>query len=131
MRYGNTSDAQYKSFHERFKQYKNLVFKTKRKYTMQTKISNLKKMYLRGFRNIFNSATKYKYTEIDCATFSDLIEHFRELNSDLMLSGIFHPICDTAFTIDEIKSLFKKLENNKTSGVYNVVIYMLIQTVSN
>ena len=78
------------------------------------------------------SETKYKSTEIDCATFTELIEHFRELISDFMFSGIVHTICDTVtstindainqpFTIDEIKSLINKLKNNKTGGVYNVV----------
>ena len=78
------------------------------------------------------SETNYKSTEIDCATFTECIEHFRELNSDLMFSGIVQTICDTStstinnainqsFTIDEIKSSIKKLKNNKTSGVDNVV----------
>ena len=49
-----------------------------------------------------------------------------------MFSGIVNTICDTStstineainqpFTIDEIKSSIKKLKNNKTSGVDNVV----------
>ena len=35
LRYDNTSDAQYQSFHEHVQQYKKLVSKTKRTHTMQ------------------------------------------------------------------------------------------------
>ena len=98
----------------------------------QTKIRNLKTQYPREFWNILKSETNYKSTEIDCATFTEFIEHFCELNGDLMFSGIVRTICDTStstinnainqpFTIDEIKSSIKKLKNNKTSGVDNVV----------
>ena len=70
LRYDNTSDAQYQSFHEHVKQYKKLVSKTKPKHTMQfqTKIINLKTQNPREFWTILKSETKYKYTEIDCAT---------------------------------------------------------------
>ena len=96
------------------------------------KIRNLKTQNPREFWNILKSEANYKSTEIDCATFTEFIEHFRELNSDLMFSGNVHSICDTStstindainqpFTIYEIKSSIKKLKNNKTSGVDNVV----------
>ena len=50
LRYDNTSDAQYQSFHEHVKQYKKLVSKTKRKHTMQflSKIINLKHFEIRN-----------------------------------------------------------------------------------
>ena len=134
LRYVNTSDALYQSFYEHVKQYKKLVSKTKRTHTMQfqRKIRNLKTQNPREFWNILKSETNYKSTEIDCATFTEFIEHFRELNNDLIFTGIVHTSGDTStstindainqpFTIDEIKSSIKKLKNNKTSGVDNVV----------
>ena len=92
----------------------------------QTKIRNLKT------QNILKSEINYKSTEIECATFTEFIEQFRELNNDLIFTGIVHTIGDTStstindainqsFTINEIKSSIKKLKNNKTSGVDNVV----------
>ena len=104
--YDNTSDAQYQSFQEHVQQYKKLVSKTKRTHTLQfpTKIRNLKTHNQREFWNILKSETNYKSTEIDCVTFTEFIEHFRELNSDLMFSGIVHTICDTSTsTINDAK----------------------------
>ena len=94
LRYDNTPDAQYQSFHEHVQQYKKLVSKTKRTHTMQfqTKIKNFKTQNPREFWNILKSETNYKSTEIDCATFTEFIEHFSELNSDIMFSCIVHTI---------------------------------------
>ena len=62
----------------------------------------------------------------------NLLNIFCEKNSVPMFSGIIHAICDKStstindtinqpFTIEELKSSYKRLKNNKTNGVDNVV----------
>ena len=121
-------------FHEKVQSYKKLVIKTKQIYAKQfyREIRSLKSRNPKEFWKIIKTECKQNSNNISSFIFTGLIDHFRELNSDLRFSG-YKPQSNTSlvaenavinhpFTLIEIKAAIKLLKSNKAcGGVDNVI----------
>ena len=70
----NASDQQYQIFH-----------KTKKKYTIkfQSEIRNLKTTNPKEFWKIIKTEYNYKLRESSLIIFTEFVDHFREINTDI------------------------------------------------
>ena len=91
-------NPQYQLFHEHVKQYKNIVSKTKKIYTRKfhSDIRKLKTKNPREFWNVIKTETNTKQSQFNDTLFVEIVDHFRELNSDPLFSGTVPLLYDPA-----------------------------------
>ena len=113
---------QYQLFHEHVKQYKKVVPKTNKLYTRKfhSDIRKLKTKNPREFWKVIKTETNTKQSQFNVTLFVEFVDHFRELNSDPLLSlhciilSLLEKIINRPFSLEEVKLAIRKLKIKKS-----------------